>query len=152
MAAGTWTFFRTAKEKLGQGKLDFDTRVLRVGLFTSAASASLSAGLSVTTFPSIANEISEANGYSSSGKSISLGDFTLSTNDMTYSGCGVFWSANGGNLGNTAIIKYAVMAASQSSGTLTPLAFVTLSTASFAVGAGSRLTINSGGSTYFKIT
>ncbi len=128
MAAGTWAFFRRAKEKIGQGLIDFSARALRISLHSIGASANLSAGNDVTVLSSIGSELAATRGYVANGNTISGKAWTLSGNNGILTGPnGVFWSANGGNLGS-GTIKYAVLHASQAGGTRNLVAFVTLST------------------------
>ncbi len=65
MAAGAWTFYNIAKKKLMDGSIDLDTNTFRMSLYTSASNA---ATLTLSTRPSVTGEVTEANGYSSSGK------------------------------------------------------------------------------------
>ena len=151
MAAGTWNFFKNAKRELGTGKLDFDTRALRITLHSIGASANLSANNDITVLSSIGSELAATRGYAANGVTISGGSIVLSGTNMIYTGPNqVSWSANGGNLGG-GTIKYAAIHASYAAGTRFPLAWVTLSTTPFLVGDGSKLIINSGGGRYFEI-
>jgi hypothetical protein len=154
MAAGTWNFFKTGKQKVGQALMNFDGGNLRISLHSVGASAQLLADNSATALGSIANELSAANGYVAGGKSIDFSlsySWRLSGTTALFSGPEVFWSANGGNLGGSGSIKYAVIHVSQASGTKSNLCYVTLSASPFQVGDGSRLTINSGGAVYWTL-
>jgi hypothetical protein len=150
MAAGTWNIFKNAKRQVGRGAIALQTRASRISLHSIGASAALSANNDITSLASIGSELAGVRGYAANGKTISAAAFTLSATNGVYSGCAVFWSANGGNLGS-GTIKYAVLHFSYAAGTRFPFAYVTLSGTPFLVGDGSRLTVNNGGAKYFEI-
>ena len=148
MAAGTWDFFKNAKQELGTGKLDFNTRAIRISLHSIGASANLSANNDMTALSEVGSELAATRGYAANGVTISGASLPISGTNAIFTGPNqVSWSANGGDLGS-GTIKYAVLHASYAGGTRFPLAFVTLSTSPFQVGSGSKLIINSGGGRY----
>lgn len=150
MAAGTFNVWKNAKRQLGRGAIALQTRVLRITLHSQAFSAHDDANLDFTTLGSLTAELAATRGYAANGKTISAGAFTLSGTNVVYSGSGVFWSANGGNLGS-GTIQFAVIHVSYAGGTRFPFAYVTLSTSPFQVGAGSQFQINNGGGKYFEL-
>ena len=152
--AGTWNFWMRAKENLGKGMYDFDTRTLRITLHTDGASANLaSAGVDITVLGSVGNELEATNGYAANGENISGGAWTVSGTNVIYTGPNaVAWTAAGDNLGSATSLKYAVIHASLAGGTRSLLCYVTLSDSVITVAAGSVLTINSGGGRYFTLT
>lgn len=137
MAAGAWTVFNKAKKKIGNGTLSLASTVFRMTLHTSA----MRTALTLSTFASLSGEVSEANGYSSSGKALtsevwtvgaSAGQYKFDTDDA-------FWSANGGSISN---IKYAVIWISgASAGARHVLCRSLLSSSQFSLSSGNRLTI-----------
>ena len=151
MAAGTWNAWKRAKLEIGQGRIDLSTRELRITLHSVGASANLGANVDITTLASVGSELAATRGYAANGKTISAGAWALSGTDAVYSGSGVFWSANGGNLGS-GTVKYAVIHASEAGGTRFPMFYVTLTSTPVLVANGSRVTINNGGAIYFKLT
>lgn len=150
MAAGTWNVYKNAKRQLGRGAIALQTRALRITLHSQAFSAHDDPNLDFTTLGSLTAELAGTRGYLANGKTISAAAFTLSGTNGIYTGCAVFWSANGGNLGS-GTVAFAVIHVSYALGTRFPFAFVTLSTTPFLVGDGSRITINNGGGRYFEL-
>jgi hypothetical protein len=138
MAAGAWTVYNKAKKKIGNATLSLASTVYRMTLHTSASNA---ATATLSTYASLTNEVSEANGYSSSGKALtsevwtvgaSAGQYKFDTDDA-------FWSANGGTISN---IKYAVIWISGASANARHLLCrSTLSSSQFSISSGNRLTI-----------
>src|SRR6266699_3713592 len=118
-----------------------------MSLYTSASNA---ATLTLSTRTSVSNEVTEANGYSSSGKPLVSVTWATGASAAEYrwSSAAVAWTAVGGNIIN---IKYAVIW--QSSGVVDKLlSFSQLSTAQFNLAAGSTLTITPNASGIFKLS
>jgi hypothetical protein len=65
MAAGAWAFYNKGKKYIGSADIDLNGSSFRMNLYTSASNAN-TATLSVIS--SVTNEVTEAAGYSSSGK------------------------------------------------------------------------------------
>lgn len=157
MAAGTWTFFKRGKRYAGRAAINFSANAFRISLHQSAA-APISAGTSADTLLTISGicaQLASANGYSRGGRLAAGTGFTLSNNNAVFSRAGVCWSANGGNLGNTVVLRYAVMRLSTAAKSGIPFMFVCLSANGFAVADTNALKINGGtGSTakYFNLT
>ncbi|MGE0363065.1 MAG: hypothetical protein AB7R67_20295 [Vicinamibacterales bacterium] len=138
MAASAWAVYNLAKKKIGNGTISLAATVFRMSLFTSASNF---ATATLGVISSVTNEVSEANGYSSSGKALtgeiwtvgaSAGQYKFDTDDA-------FWSANGGAISN---IKGAVIWLSgASAGGRHLLCRSTLSSSQFAISAGNRLTV-----------
>ena len=139
MAAGNWTMFRRAKYKMMAGGVTFSGGAFRAHLFVSAGSL-LSAGLDVSTIASLSNQMTATRGYATSGVVVSNVAFGFSTNNVVMSADGFCWSASGGNLGSTDKTRQVMIALSAG----IPIGFADLSTAGFAVSAGSALRINGG--------
>src|SRR5262245_50534803 len=105
MAASAWTFYNIAKKKLMDGSMDLDTNTFRMSLYTSASNA---ATLTLSTRTSVTNEVSEANGYSSSGKALTSVTWGTgaSASEMRWNAAALVWTAGGGSIAN---IKFAVI-------------------------------------------
>jgi hypothetical protein len=148
MAAGAWTFYNIAKKKLADGSFDLDTNTFRMSLYTSASNA---ATLTLSTRTSVTSEVTEANGYSSSGKPLAGITWAHGASAKVYRWNftpALVWTAAGGSI---AAIKYAVIW--QSSGVIDKLlCFSQLSTAAFAVTTGNTLTITPSASGIFELT
>lgn len=138
MSASAWAVYNLAKKKIGNATLSLASTAFRMTLHTSASNFNTA---TLGTFQSLTNEVSEANGYSSSGKALanetwtvgaSAGQYRLDADDP-------FWSANGGTIAN---IKGAVIWLSGASANARHLLCrSTLSTSQFSISAGNRLTI-----------
>lgn len=137
MAAGAWTVYNKSKKKIGNTTINLAATVYRMTLHTSA----MRTALTLSTFVSLSGEVSEANGYSSSGKALtsevwtvgaSAGQYKFDTDDA-------FWSANGGSISN---IKYAVIwLSAASAGGRHLLCRSQLSSSQFSISTGNRMTI-----------
>jgi len=149
MAAGAWTVYNLAKKKIGNTSINLAGTVFRMTLHTSASNAN-TATLGV--YNSLDNEVTEANGYSSSGKAMTSEVWTTgaSAGSYKFDADDVFWSANGGSIAN---IKFAVIwvsAAASASRHL--LCRSQLSTAQFTLASGNRLTIQMNASGILTLT
>ena len=148
MAAGAWAFYNEFKKYMADGTLDLDGNIFRCSLFTSASNAA-TATLSV--IGSVTTEVTEANGYSSSGKTLSATTWATgaSAAEMRFDSTAVFWSANAGNIAN---VKFAVVWISgASAGGRKLVCRSQLSTAQFTVTTGNRLTITPSANGIFEL-
>lgn len=138
MAAGAWSVYNLAKKKIGNGSIPLNSTAFRIQLHTSASNFN-TATLGVIS--SVDNQVTEANGYSSSGKALASEVWTVgaSAGQYKFDADDVFWSANGGTIAN---IKGAVIWISgASAGARHLLCRSVLSTSQFSISAGNRLTI-----------
>jgi hypothetical protein len=138
MAAGAWTVYNLAKKKIGNATLSLASTVFRVSLFTSASNAN-TATLGVIS--SVDNEVTEANGYSSSGKSLTGEVWTVgaSAGQYKFDADDVVWTGTGGAISN---IKFAVIWLSgASAGGRHLLCRSQLSTSQFSLSSGNTLTL-----------
>jgi hypothetical protein len=138
MSVGAWTVYNEAKKYIGNGTISLAATVYRMTLHTSASNAN-TATLSI--YNELTNEVTEANGYSSSGKAMTGETWTVgaSAGQYRFDMDDVFWSANAGTISN---VKFAVLwlsAAASASRRL--LCRSQLSTSQFSISAGNRLTI-----------
>lgn len=148
MAAGAWTFYNEAKKYLMTGDIDLNSSSFRMGLYTSASNA---ATATLSTHGSVSNEVSEGNGYSSSGKAIANPTWTAgaSASEMRFSFDAVVWTATGGNIAN---VKFAVIwVTGASAGARKILCRSQLSTAQFTVTSGNTLTITPSANGVFEL-
>jgi divalent metal cation (Fe/Co/Zn/Cd) transporter len=145
MAAGAWTFYNAAKKHLMDGTIDLDTATFRMSLFTSASNC---ATLTLSTYAGITGgtEVTEANGYSSSGKVLTSVTWGVgaSASEYRWNAAALVWTASGGSISN---IKYAVIW--QAGGLL--LCFSQLSSAQFSVTSGNTLTITPSANGIFEL-
>jgi len=138
MAAGAWTVYNLAKKKLGNATLSLAATVFRCTLHTSASNANTG---TLGVFASLTGELTEANGYSSSGKALTNEVWTVgaSAGQYKFDADDVFWSANGGTISN---IKFAVLWLSGASANGRHLLCRSqLSTSQFNLASGNRMTI-----------
>lgn len=149
MAAQAWKVFNKAKKKIGNATLNLASTVFRISLFTSASNF---ATLTLSTYASLTNELTEANGYSSSGKALANEVWTVgaSAKQYKFDADDPFWSANGGSISN---IKGAViwLSAASANGRHV-LATASLTSTQFALAAGNRLTIQMASGGIFTLT
>jgi len=146
MAVGAWVTYDRFHEYMADGTIDMDAASeFNIHLFNSSSNADSDL---LSTLGSLTNELASANGYTLSGKAIgsqtwasgaSAGETRLD------SPAGVVWTASGGNLGNNAVLTYAVIVANVGSAldsTNKLVARSILSTSGFPVADGNTLTIN----------
>ena len=149
MAAGAWKVFDSAKDYLGRAGFNFSSGIFRVTLHTSALTISTGA---FSVYSPITSEVTEANGYSSSGKTLSATTWNAgaSAGVQRFDATAVFWSANGGNIAN---IKFAViwLSAAATANRLA-LCYSTLSTSQFTISSGNRLTITPAANGVFELS
>lgn len=107
MAAGAWTFYNKSKKNLGAGAIPLvnASSSFRMSLFASASNA---ATATLSTIGSLSNELTEANGYSSSGKALTGVTWTAgaSAGQYRFNCDALVWTATGGAINN---IKFAVI-------------------------------------------
>lgn len=136
MAVGAWTFYNEFKKYIATASVNMSGQ-FRISLYTSASNAA-TATLSVIS--EVNNEVTEANGYSSSGEAlVETWGTGASAGEFRFDATAVIWTASGGNIAN---IKYAVIWASgASAGARKLVCYSQLSTAQFTVTTGNTLTI-----------
>ncbi len=142
MAASAWVIYNEAKKYLMQGDIDLNASTLRMTLHTSASNA---ATATLSTIASVTNEVTEANGYSSSGKALTY-TWTAgqSASEIRLDATAVIWTATGGTIPN---IKYAVISVAGSK----VLAYSQLTTSQFTLSSGSTLTITPSANGIFEL-
>ena len=147
MAAGAWIIFDGFQQALGDANMDLGGGTFYCALFTSAANLSAGANSALSSFGSVTGEVAEANGYSSSGKTLSATTWAAGASGgvRRFDSTAVFWSANGGNI---SAIKFGVVW--QSGGRL--VCYSTLSTSQFSLTDTNRLTITPSANGLFEMT
>lgn len=147
MAAGAWSFYNEAKKYLMSADIDLNGSTFRMGLYTSASNAA-TATLSVHS--EVTNEVSEANGYSSSGKAITATwSAGASASEYRFDATALIWTATGGNIAN---VKFAVIwIQGASAGARKLLCYSQLSTSQFTVTTGNTLTITPSANGIFEL-
>lgn len=136
MAASAWAVYNEAKKYIGSATLSLAT-AKRITLHTSASNAN-TATLSI--YSELTNEVTEGNGYSSSGKSLgniawtvgaSAGQYKFDSDDVVFTGTG----------GSIADIKYAVISNVSGGASGKLLCRSTLTSSQFTLAGGNTLTI-----------
>lgn len=131
MAATAWAFYTKAKKKIGAGTIQLGTNVFKLQLHTSASNASVA---TLSTAASVSNEVSNANGYTTGGKSLASPVWTVSGTNVKFDSNDPLWTATGGNIAN---VKYGVIKNSAGQA----MCWSKLSTAQFTIAIGNTLTI-----------
>lgn len=148
MAAGTWTFYNEAKKYIGAGIIDLDTNNFRMSLFVSASDY---ATVTQSVISELSGEVTEANGYSSSGKALAAVTWATgaSASEFRFDATATIWTATGGTIPN---VRAAVIWMSgASAGGRKLLCYATLSTGQFTVGTGNTLTITPSANGIFEL-
>lgn len=147
-AAGAWTFYNEAKKYLMQGDIDLNSATFRMGLYTSASNAGTA---TLSRHDQVTNEVTEGNGYSSSGKALAAVTWTAgaSASEMRFDSTANLWTATGGNIAN---VKFAVLFIEGSSaGARKLLAYSQLSTSQFTITTGNTLTVTPSANGIFEL-
>lgn len=138
MAAQAWKLYNKAIKKIGNGSISLAATVFRLALFTSASNF---ATLTLSTYASLTSEVTEANGYSSSGKALTGEVWTVgaSAGQYKFDSDDPIWTATGGNIAN---IKGAViwLSAASANGRHVVLT-ASLTSSQFTLASGNTLTI-----------
>lgn len=148
MAAGAWVIYNETKKYIGAAEIDLDGANFRISLFTSASNA---ATATLSTISEVTNEVTEANGYSSSGKALSGVTWAVgaSASEYRFDCTAVIWTATGGTIPN---VKFAVIWKSgASAGARKLLCYSQLSSAQFTIGASNTLTITPSANGVFEL-
>lgn len=148
MAAGPWIFYNKGKKHLMDGGIDLDTDVFKLSLFTSASNAAV---LTLSVISQVTGEVTEAFGYSSSGKPLVGVTWSAgaSATEMRFDCTALIWNAAGGDITN---IKYGVIWKQGVSATVRKLVcYSQLSAAQFAITSGNSLTLTPSANGIFEL-
>jgi hypothetical protein len=138
MAAQPWKVYNLAKKKIGNTSLNLASTAFRITLHTSASNA---ATLTLGVYNSVTGEVTEANGYSSSGKPCTNEVWTVgaSAKQYKFDADDLTWTGTGGAIAN---IKFAVLWISAASTVNRHLlAFCSLTSSQFTLAQNNTLTI-----------
>lgn len=138
MAAGQWTFYNSGKKHLADGNINLATGTFKLALYTSASNAAV---VTLSAVGQLTNEVTEAFGYSSSGKPLVAVTWAAgaSATEMRFDCTALVWAAAGGDITN---IKYGVIwEQGASAGARKLLCYSQLSTTQFAITSGNTLTL-----------
>lgn len=147
MAAQAWTLYNRAIRKLGAGTIQLPGAV-RIALVGSASNF---ATATISLFGSITDQVTEANGYSSSGKALASEAWTAgaSAGEIKFDAADPVWTATGGAINS---IKAAVLFMSgASAGACHVLAYASLTSSAFNLSSGNTLTIQFNASGIFTV-
>lgn len=138
MAAQAFKIYNLAKKKIGNTSLNLASTAFRMTLHTSASNA---ATLTLGVYNSVNNEVTEANGYSSSGKALTNEVWTVGASAKSYKFDfdDVVWTGTGGTIPN---IKFAVVwISAAASANRHLLTFASLTSAQFTLSQNNTLTL-----------
>ena len=147
MAAQAWRVYNKAIKKIGNGTIDLPGAI-RCALVTSASNF---ATLTLSLLGSLTNQLTEANGYSSSGKALASETWTVGASAGVYAldAADPIWTATGGSISN---IKAAVLFMSgASAGACHLLALASLTSTQFTLASGNTLTLQFNSSGIFTV-
>lgn len=136
MAAGAWVVYNKSKKNIGAALLNLST-AKRMTLHTSASNANTA---TLSAYSELTGEVTEANGYSSSGKSLTSILWTVGTSAGQYmfDVADVVWTGTGGAIAN---IKFAVISNVSGGAAGKLLCRSQLTTSQFALSIGNTLTL-----------
>lgn len=138
MAAQAFKVYNLAKKKIGNSTLSLASTVYRITLHTSASNA---ATLTLGVYGSLTGEVTEANGYSSSGKALANEVWTVgaSAKQYKFDADDVVWTGTGGAISN---IKFcAIWISGASAGGRHLLCNASLTSSQFNLAQGNTLTL-----------
>lgn len=144
MAATAWAFYNEAKKYIGTATVNFSTAAgFKMALFATASNADTA---TLSAVSELTNQVGSGNGYSSSGKAMSvLWSTGASASEMRWQMDPVVWTAAGGAI---SAIRYAVIYQT-SDGKL--ICRSALSTAQFSVTSGNTLTVSQSANGIFEL-
>jgi hypothetical protein len=143
MAATAWSIYNLAKKYIGNGTIQLGVNVFKVQLHTSASNAST---FTISTAASVSSEVSNGNGYTTGGKSLTSVVWTVgaSAKQYKFDSADPVWTATGGNIAN---IKFAVI--KNSAGKL--VCWSRLTTSQFTLTTNNTLTLTMNASGIFTL-
>lgn len=95
MAAGKWKLYDAAKLYLADGTFDLNTNTYKCALFTSSSNANT---LTNSTLSDLTNQVSNANGYTTGGNTLTSVTWTQSSGTATFDAANTTWTASGGSI------------------------------------------------------
>ncbi|QDF19910.1 hypothetical protein HWC44_gp023 [Mycobacterium phage ThetaBob] len=134
VAAGTWTLPSGARKMLLDGTFDLDSDTFKVALVTSSSNI----GASSTTWSGVTGEVSNGNGYTTGGVSVTL-TLTGTTSVAVSFATNPVWTASGSGITARWAVLYEV------SGNVLAYVLLDATPADVSVASGNTLTIDSDG-------
>jgi hypothetical protein len=162
MAATAWQLYNDGKRYIGNGTIELGVSNFKMALFRTSASATVN-NFALSTFGSLAAEISATGGYTAGGKALvpATGQWTagVSAKQMkfTYSAIGLTFTANALTTAPTTAndlnnIRYAVIYKDATASAAKLLCFCALSSAQFTVSSPNTLTVLPAATGVFTLT
>jgi len=162
MAATAWQLYSKGKRYIGNGTIELGVSNFKMALFRTSASATVN-NFALSTFGSLAAQISATGGYVSGGKALvpATGKWTTGASakqmKFTYSTVGLTFTASAlttasttaNNLNN---VRYAVIYKDASGSAAKLLCFCALSSAQFTVSSPNTLTVLPAATGVFTLT
>lgn len=138
MSAQAFKIYNLATKKIGNSTLNLSATVFRMTLHTSASNA---ATLTLGVYNSLTGEVTEANGYSSSGKALTSEVWTVGASAKSYKFDfdDVVWTGTGGTIPNIKFAAVWISAAASANRHL--LAVASLTSSQFTLSANNTLTL-----------
>lgn len=148
MAAQAWKLYNEAKKKIGNTTLNLASSAFRITLHTSASNFA-TATLSI--YNELTNEVTEANGYSSSGKALANEAWTVgaSAGQYKFDADDPIWTATGGTIPNIKGAAIWISAAASANRFL--LVRASLTSTQFTLASGNTLTLQMNSSGIFTM-
>ena len=149
MAVGAFTFYQKYRRNFGRQVINLAGGHHRMALFTSASNA---ATATLSTYASVTNEVSQANGYTTGGGTKGLLTQTwtagASAGQYRYNSNSRVWTATGGSISNA---KFVVVYYSATSGSKYLICYSQMSTAQFTITVGNTLTVTPSATGIFNL-
>lgn len=95
MAAGTFTLYGTAVEKIAKNTIDLDGHAFKCSLHASGYTPSTEH----STTADLTNEVANGNGYTTGGETLGSVTVTRAGAVVTFDAADVSWTATGGSVG-----------------------------------------------------
>jgi len=148
MAAQAFKFYNEAKKKIGNTTLNLASTAFRITLHTSASDF---ATATQSIYNEISGEVTEANGYSSSGKALANEAWTVgaSAGQYKFDADDPVWTATGGTIPNIKAAVIWISAAASANRFL--LVRASLTSSQFTLASGSTLTLQFNSSGIFTM-
>lgn len=148
MAAQAWKLYNLAVKKIGNATLSLASTVYRMTLHQSASNF---ATATLGVYNSLTSEVTEGNGYSSSGKALANEAWTVgvSAHQYKFDSDDPIWTATGGTIANIKAAVIAISAAASANRHL--LVRASLTSAQFTLSSGNTLTLQMNSSGIFTM-
>ena len=148
MAAQAWKIYNLSKKKIGNTSLNLAATAFRITLHKSTSNA---ATLTLGVYNSLTNELTEANGYSSSGKALANEAWTVgaSAKQYKFDADDPIWTATGGNI--TSIMFAAIWLSAAATANRHLLCNASLTSAVFTLSQNNTLTLQMNSSGIFTM-